>query len=158
MNKIKILVPLVALIITSFVYLNIQPPSPMDNRVGLTDMRDFISTDPSGLHTGENLTYSTKNAILDHLQMACAEEWCNGDWIIQFENITCYKSKSACFLEMTFVHHEDEKNVNRKTCSIIYPHNNYVSFFSQLGLQATLEVKFYDLVAECINLSIKSIQ
>lgn len=134
-------------------------PSGLESRVGITEMREFVVTDPSGLHGRENLNYITKNMILDHLALVCAEDWCNGDWMVQFDNITCYNSKSMCFLEMSFINNENEKNIKQKTCSIVYSHTERDSFFDYRGYKVeTLKVEFYDLVDECVDLSIKAIE
>jgi hypothetical protein len=153
------IVLLVFSIITYSCGLANHSPSGLESRVGITEMREFVVTDPSGLHGKENLSYITKNMILDHLALACAEDWCNGDWMVQFDNITCYSSKSMCFLEMSFINNENEKNIKQKTCSIVYPHARRASFFNYTGSQAdTLKVEFYDLVDQCIDLAIKAIE
>lgn len=161
-NQIKIAILLIALIapiaIIGYSLINTSHfQDKLDNRVGLTDMKDFIVTDPSGLHTDENLPYVTKNMLIEHLALVCGEDWCNGDWMVQFNNITCYNSKNTCFLEMSFINNENERNIKDKTCSITYSFVDSFSFFRYEAKQPILKTQFYDLVDQCIKLSIKSI-
>lgn len=123
----------------------------MKNRLILSSfflsMIIFFITIPS--YSNELFSKELRQLVIESIDNACADSWCEGDYNYEFKSFNCVKSSQVCILKFYFINTENDLE---KKSKLQFCHFSNITQFEQIiDKSQELNNHFYDLLDTCIS-------